>query len=67
MKPVAPPAVRGPKGARVAGVVRVGGLRWRVVALDPERREAICRLCEGSNSLRRFRARAIEAVERGRP
>jgi hypothetical protein len=57
-------AQRGPKGARVGDVVVVEGSRWRVVGLDLERREVICRLLAGSRSLRRYRARQIRRVER---
>lgn len=58
--------VRGPKGARIGDVVLAEGSRWQVQDLDPERREAICQLLAGSHALRRFRARAIERVERTR-
>jgi len=58
--------LRGPKGARVGDVVLAEGSRWQVQGLDPERREAICRLLAGSHALRRFRARRIEHVERAR-
>jgi hypothetical protein len=61
-----PPAAtrRGPKGARVSDVVVAEGSCWRVVGLDQERREAICRLLAGSESVRRYRARQIVKVER---
>jgi len=55
---------RGPKGARLGDVVIADGSRWEVRGIDPGRREAICRLINGSHSVRRFRARAIERVER---
>jgi hypothetical protein len=58
------PACRGPKGARIGDIVTAERSRWRVEALDPERREAICRLLGGSHCLRRFRARRITAIER---
>jgi len=54
---------RGPKGARPGDVVIVDRSRWEVHGIDPMRREAICRLLNGSHSVRRFRARAIERVE----
>jgi hypothetical protein len=57
---------RGPKGARIGDVVLAEGSRWQVRDLDLERREAICELLAGSHALRRFRARAIERVERSR-
>jgi hypothetical protein len=63
------PAARtpsGPKGARVGDVVIAEGSRWQVQGLDPDRREAICRLLGGSHALRRFRARRIEQVLRRR-
>jgi hypothetical protein len=56
--------VRGPKGARVGDVVTVERSRWRVEALDSQRREAVCRLIGGSGVIRRFRARRIVKVER---
>jgi hypothetical protein len=55
---------RGPRGARVGDVVIAEGSRWRVEALDLERREAICRLIGGSRAQRRFRARRILKVVR---
>ncbi|MGH2869033.1 MAG: hypothetical protein ACRDNK_15925 [Solirubrobacteraceae bacterium] len=58
---------RGPKGARIGDVVIAEGSRWRVEGLDPERREAICRLISGSGAYRRFRANRIAKVERTRP
>lgn len=58
-------AVRGPKGARIGDVVIAERSRWRVESLDPERREATCRLISGSRVYRRFRARQIATVERG--
>jgi len=57
---------RGPKGARVGDVVLAERYRWRVIDLDADRHEAICELLAGSHSLRRFRARRIEHVERAR-
>lgn len=57
---------RGPKGSRVGDIVIADGSRWRVLDIDPERREAICRLEAGSRASHRFRARQITAVERGR-
>lgn len=58
-------AARGPRGVRVGDVVIAERSRWRVEALDPERREAICRLVGGSRVIHRFRARRIVKVERG--
>jgi hypothetical protein len=55
---------RGPKGARVGDVVIAERSRWRVEALDSQRREAVCRLIGGSGVIRRFRARRIVEVER---
>jgi len=60
------PVQRGPKGVRVGDVVLAEGYRWQVIDLDLERREAVCELLAGSHSLRRFRARRIEHVERAR-
>lgn len=57
---------RGPKGARVGDVIVAERSRWRVEALDLERREAVCELLGGSRALRRFRARQILKVERER-
>lgn len=59
-----PPLPRGPRGARVGDVVIAEGSRWRVEALDLERREAICQLLGGSRVRHRFRARRIAAVEK---
>lgn len=59
-----PPTVRGPRGASVGDVIVAEGTRWRVRALDPVRREAVCELLRGSHCLRRFRARQILGVER---
>lgn len=59
-------ASRGPRGARVGDVVVAQGSRWRVEALDTDRREAVCRLLGGSRVLHRFRARQILHVERSR-
>jgi hypothetical protein len=55
---------RGPKGARIGDVLVAQGSRWRVVALDLPRREAVCRLLGSGASLRRFRARQILKIER---
>jgi hypothetical protein len=60
-----PGGQRGPKGARVGDVILAEGSRWLVESVNPERREATCRLMGGSCILRRFRARAIRKVERG--
>lgn len=57
--------IRGPKGARVGDVVIVERSRWRVLTIDPERRDALCQLIGGSQVLRHFRARNIAKVERG--
>jgi len=57
---------RGPKGARIGDIIVAERTRWRVLQLDVDRREAICRLLGGSHVIRRFRARGIEAVERCR-
>jgi hypothetical protein len=57
-------ALRGPRGARIDDVILAEGTRWEVQALDPQRREAICRLLSGSHAFRRSRARRIQAVER---
>lgn len=59
-----PPSVRGPKGTRVGDLVLAEGSRWRIEAIDPDRREAVCRLVGGSRALRRFRARRIDRVIR---
>jgi hypothetical protein len=61
--PPRPVAQRGPKGTRVGDVITADGSRWLVESLDPERREATCRLL-GGGAYRRFRARAIRNVER---
>lgn len=55
---------RGPRGARIGDIVVAERSRWRVEAIDPERREAVCRLERGSRVLHRFRARQILKVER---
>jgi hypothetical protein len=62
-----PPRIRGPKGTRSGDVVIVEGSRWEVLEIDAVYREAICRLLKGSHSIRHFRARAIERVERAHP
>jgi hypothetical protein len=62
--PRANSARRGPKGARIGDVVIAEGSRWRVVGIDPGRREAVCQLERGSGVLRRFRARRILRVVR---
>jgi hypothetical protein len=56
------PFVRGPKGARVGDLVLAERSWWLVLAIDRDRREAICRLQGGSRSVRRFGARRIERV-----
>lgn len=58
-------AARGPRGAQVGDVAIADGSRWLVVALDLDRREAICQLERGARTLRRFRARQILRIERG--
>lgn len=58
------PTLTGPRGVRVGDVVVAEGSRWRVEAVYPARREAGCRLLNGSRCLRRFRARQILRVER---
>jgi hypothetical protein len=65
-EPTPTTSVRGPKGARVGDIVVAEGSRWSVEALDPDRREAVCRLIGGSEALRRFRARRILKVEKRR-
>jgi hypothetical protein len=55
---------RGPKGARVGDIIVADRSRWRVQDIDLERREVICKLLAGAHTLRRFRARAIERLER---
>lgn len=57
-------AATGPRGSRIGDVILAEGSRWRVVALDPSRREAICSLMAGAHVLHRFRTRQIIAVER---
>lgn len=57
--------VRGPKGTRVGDIVVAERSRWRVERIDPERREALCRLIGGSGVYRHFRARQIARVESG--
>lgn len=58
------PAVRGPRGAAPGDVVVAEGSRWTVEAIDLASRQAVCRLIGGSQSVRRFRARRIVAVEK---
>jgi hypothetical protein len=60
------PATRGPRGAQIGDTVIAEGSRWTVVGLDLARREAICRLIGGSGAVRRYRARGILKVERGK-
>jgi hypothetical protein len=57
-------AAAGPRGSRIGDVILAEGSRWRVVALDPSRREAVCSLIAGAHVLHRFRARQIIAIER---
>ena len=54
----------GPQGCQIGDVILAEGSRWRVVALDPSRREAVCSLIAGAHVLHRFRTRQIIAVER---
>ncbi len=62
--PKAPTSTRGPKGAQPGDIVRAERSSWEVLEIDPDRREAICRLLGGSHAVRRFRARRIEQVVR---
>jgi len=57
-------AKHGPKGVRVGDRLLADGSRWIVVAIDLERREAICQLAGGSRVLHRFRARQILKIQR---
>ncbi len=59
-------SARGPKGSRVGDILQAERSRWTVVDLDPDRRQAVCRLIGGSGVLRRFRARQILKVEKAR-
>ncbi len=60
----APDATRGPRGCRIGDVVVAERSRWRVVAIDQARHEAVCSLIAGARVLHRFRARQITRVER---
>jgi hypothetical protein len=60
-------SVKGPKGAKVGDVVIAEGTRWSVIEIDPDGKQAVCRLLNGSHILRRFRARKIERVEKAKP
>jgi hypothetical protein len=60
------PTKRGPRGTRIGDMVLAEGTHWIVAGFDFARHEANCRLIGGSGELRRFRARRILKVERGR-
>lgn len=57
-------AAAGPRGCQIGDVILAERSRWRVVALDRNRQEAVCSLIAGARVLHRFRARQIIAVER---
>jgi hypothetical protein len=59
------PFAQGPRGARVGDLVLVERSWWRVLSIDHTRREAVCRLVDGSRAVRRFGARRIDRVSRG--